>query len=217
MAGLTRPSRATAERALIDQLRSTRVLVAHPPDADGDVLEGQLRRIGCQVRSAWPPPSRLPEDLDAVFLLVEKSGSDVLPWPSAEGGPALIAIVDYENPTLLKGLLDSGALAVLNKPIRATGLLSTLVLARALNAYDRRMQAKIRKLEEQLRTRREVERATRMLMQLKTLSEAEAYEWMRSQATRLRQSVGEVAQHVLSASDVFGGNDILQKPANIEK
>jgi len=211
MVGLERTTRASGERALIDQLRSTRVLVAHPPDADGDVLVRQLRRIGCQVRNAWPPPSRLPEDLDAVFLLVERAGSDVLPWRSGEADPPLIAIVDYENPTLLKGLLDSGALAVLNKPIRATGLLSTLVLARALSAYDRRMQAKIRKLEEQLRTRREVERATRMLMQLKGISEAEAYELMRSQATRSRLSLGDVALHVLGASDVLGGMGLLAK------
>lgn len=211
MAGLERTPRASSERALLDQLRNTRVLVVHPPDADGDVLLRQLRRIGCQVRSAWPPPSRLPDEIDAVFLLVERAGSDVLPWRAGDADPVLIAVVDYENPTLLKGLIDSGALAVLNKPIRATGLLSTLVLARSLAAYDRRMQAKIRKLEEQLRTRREVERATRLLMQLKGLSEAEAYELLRAQATKSRLSLGEVAQHVLGASDVLGGLGLLAK------
>lgn len=206
MAGVERPLQVRGERELIDQLRSTRVLVAHPPDADGDVLIQQLRRIGCQVRSIWPPPPRLPKDLDAVFLLLEKAGSDVLPWRSRETDPPLIAIVDYENPTLLKGLLDSGAVAVLNKPIRATGLLSTLVLARALNAYDRRMQVKIRKLEEQLRTRREIERATRMLMQQQGISEAEAYAFIRGQATQSRSSLGNIAMNILNANDESIGN-----------
>lgn len=209
MADLERPPRGDAARALIDQLRSTRVLVVHPTDQDGEALVRQLRRIGCEVRSAWPPPARLPDGPDVVFLLLERAGSDVLPWRAGDGDPALIAIIDYENPTLLKGLLDSGALAVLNKPIRATGVLSTLILARALHAYDRRTQAKIRKLEDQLRTRREVERATRLLMQLKGLSEPEAYELMRSQATRTRLSLGEVARHLLGASDVLGGLGLL--------
>ncbi len=199
MAGLDRSGRegGASERALIDQLRSTRVLVVHPEDQDGEVLVRQLHRIGCQVRTVWPPPTHLPEDLDAVFLLVERSGSEVLPWRAGASDPPLIAVVEYENPTLLKGLLDSGAVAVVNKPIRATGLLSTLVLARALGAYDRRMQVKIRKLEDQLRSRREIERATRLVMQLKGLNETDAYELMRSQATRARLSLGEVAARIL--------------------
>ncbi len=215
MAGLDRPARSgpprngTADHGPIEQLRRTRVLVVHPPDADGEVLVRQLRRIGCQVRSLWPPPSKLPEEIDAVFLLVERAGSDALPWRATDGGPALIAVVEYENPTLLRGLLDSGAQAVVNKPIRATGRLSTLVLACAMAAYDRRMQTKIRKLEDQLRTRRDVERATRLLMQLKGLSEPEAYELMRGQATRSRLSLGEVAARILGASDVLGGMGLL--------
>ncbi len=214
MAGIERPTRprgpaAAGDRGLIDQLRNTRVLVVHPMDPDGDVLVRQLRRIGCEVRSVWPPPAKLPDEIDAVFLLVERAGSAALPWRAADGDPPLIAVVEYENPTLLRGLLDSGAQAVVNKPIRATGLLSTLVLACALGAYDRRMQTKIRKLEDQLRTRREVQRATRLLMQLKGLSEADAYELMRSQATRSRLSLGDIAARILSASDVLGGMGLL--------
>jgi AmiR/NasT family two-component response regulator len=199
MAGLDRSGRqgGASERAFIDQLRSTRVLVVHPADQDGEVLVRQLRRIGCQVRTVWPPPANLPEDLDAVFLLVERAGSEALPWCVGEADPVLIAVMEYENPTLLKGLLDSGAVAVVNKPIRATGLLSTLVLARAMGAYDRRMQVKIRKLEDQLRSRRAIERATRLVMKLKGLNEADAYELMRRQATRARLSLGDVATRIL--------------------
>ena len=46
-------------------------------------------------------------------------------------------------------------------------------------------------------------------MQLKGLSEPEAYELMRSQATRTRLSLGEVARHLLGASDVLGGLGLL--------
>ena len=200
---------AAGEQRLIGELRSTRVLVVHPPDQDGDVLVRQLRRIGCQVRTVWPTPARLPEDLDVVFVLIERAGSTAAPPREAASGPALVAVVEYENPTILRGLLDSGAQAVLAKPLHPAGLLSTLVLARAQAAYERRLQTKIRKLEDQLRARRDVERATRLLMQIKQLSEVDAYELMRSQATRLRLPLAEVAARLLGASDVLGGIGLL--------
>jgi len=200
---------AAGEQRLIGELRSTRVLVVHPPDQDGDVLVRQLRRIGCNVRTVWPAPARLSDDVDVVFLLVERAGSAAAPPREAASGPALVAIVEYENPTILRGLLDSGAQAVLAKPLHAAGLLSTLVLARAQAAYERRLQTKIHKLEEQLRARRDVERATRLLMHIKQLSEVEAYELMRSQATRLRLPLAEVAARLLGASDVLGGIGLL--------
>lgn len=207
----TRPGNGAAagEQRLIGELRNTRVLVVHPPDQDGEVLVRQLRRIGCQVRVAWPAPSRLPDDIDVVFLLIERAGSTVAPLRDAAAGPTLVAIVEYENPTTLRGLLDSGARAVLAKPLHAAGLLSTLVLARAEASYERRLQTKIRKLEDQLRARRDIERATRLLMQLKHLSELDAYKLMRSQATRLRLPIADVAARLLGASDVLGGIGLL--------
>jgi hypothetical protein len=47
-------------RRLIEDLRGARVLVVHPRDAEGDALIDQLKRIGCNVRGMWPPPSELP-------------------------------------------------------------------------------------------------------------------------------------------------------------
>jgi AmiR/NasT family two-component response regulator len=115
----------------------------------------------------------------------------------------LIAIVDYENPTALKSLLDSNAHGVIGKPIRASGTLSSLVLARALHGYQGRLLAKVAKLEETLRSRREIERATRILMEMKGLSEDRAYQLIREQATAQRLAMGVVARSIVTAQRVF--------------
>ncbi len=57
-------SRQRAERAtpsLLKDLRTLRIAVYHPDDADGRQLTQQLQRIGCQVQTFWPPAPTLPE------------------------------------------------------------------------------------------------------------------------------------------------------------
>ena len=131
-------------RRLIEDLRGARVLVIHPRDAEGEALIDQLKRIGCNVRGVWPPPPVIPNDIDTVFQLVESSEETVFPASSNEHPLTLVAIVDYENPTILKRLLDSNAHGVVNKPIRSFGILSSLVLARSLRGYTRRLEGKVR-------------------------------------------------------------------------
>ncbi|HEY3540502.1 MAG TPA: ANTAR domain-containing protein, partial [Trinickia sp.] len=43
-------------RGLFEDLRTLRVLVIHPPGEDRNVLEEQLRRLGCPLRAIWPFP-----------------------------------------------------------------------------------------------------------------------------------------------------------------
>jgi len=48
-------------KKVLDDLRAVRILVLHPRDDDGDALIRQLRRIGCDVRAAWPIPDEVPK------------------------------------------------------------------------------------------------------------------------------------------------------------
>jgi AmiR/NasT family two-component response regulator len=184
-------------------LRTLRVLVIHPPGDDRSVLEEQLRRIGCPVRVLWPFPFQLPADVDAIFFLVGPETRSAGNWCAADTEATLIALSDYENPTALKMLLDTQAHGVITKPYRSTGILSTLVLARAASGYQQRLHNKISKLEEAIKARRHIERAIRILMEAHRLSESEAYEHMRSRATGLRVTVGEIATMVIDAHEAM--------------
>jgi two-component system, response regulator PdtaR len=187
----------------IRELRGTRVLVLHPADEEMDELLRHLRRIGCQAGLAWPLPPALPADVDVVFFAIGATGSTIVPQAAAEPGPSLIAIVDFENPTALRSLLDTNAHSVISKPIRPSGILSSLVMARALHGYQNRLLNKVAKLEETLRSRREIERATRILMEVKGSSEDSAYQLIRQQATAQRLAMGAVARSIITAHRVF--------------
>jgi AmiR/NasT family two-component response regulator len=194
---------STGARRLFDDLRTLRVLVIHPPGDDRIVLEEQLRRIGCPVRVLWPFPSKLPADVDAIFFLLGAETRSAGNWCAADTEATLIALSDYENPTALKMLVDTQAHGVITKPYRSTGILSTLVLARASSGYQQRLQNKVAKLEEAIKSRRHLEKAIRILMEAHQLSENEAYEHIRSRATSLRVTVSEIATLVIDAHEAM--------------
>ena len=193
----------TGARRLFDDLRTLRVLVIHPAGDDRSVLEEQLRRIGCPVRVLWPFPSQLPVDVDVIFFLVGEEIRTAGHWSAGYTEATLIALSDYENPTALKMLVDTQAHGVITKPYRSTGILSALVLARSSSGYQQRLRHKICKLEEAFKARRHIEKAVRVLMEAHRLSENEAYEHMRSRATALRVTAGEIAAMVIDAHEAM--------------
>jgi AmiR/NasT family two-component response regulator len=186
---------------VLQNLRKTRVLIVHPNEGDSADLLRQIKRIGCQVEMIWPPPAILPP-CDAVFFLIGDSPD--ISWLGGGVDAALIAILGSESPTLLKALLDSNAHGVLIKPLRAAGVLSSLVLALSLRGYEQRLIGKVSKIEENLKSRREIERATRIIMETRKLNEGDAYQFIRKQATAKRVSISAIAASVISAHELLG-------------
>jgi AmiR/NasT family two-component response regulator len=195
---------STGIRKLFDELRGIEVAVIHPAGPDCNVLVDQLKRIGCKVKTFWPCPAALPAEAVVVFLFISGEHG-AAPWSAADSGAVLIALVDYENPTVLKGLLEANAHAVINKPFRPTGVLSTLVLARSVHGYEQRLLNKVSKLEETLRSRRVIERAVKLLAERRGVTDVEAYDHIRRQATNKRVSIVDVASMIINASDVLDG------------
>lgn len=186
---------------ILQNLRKSRVLVLHPEDADGVALTRQIKRIGCQVETIWPAPAVLPPREAAFFLIGDTPD---ISWLGTGPDTALIAILGSESPTVLKALIDSNAQGVLIKPLRPAGVLSALVLALSLRGYEQRLLGKVTKLEENLKSRREIERATRIIMETRKLSEGDAYQFIRKQATAKRVSIAAIAASVISAHELFG-------------
>jgi two-component system, response regulator PdtaR len=191
----------------IQRLRDTHALVLHPQDRDGSELLRQLQRIGCRVEMAWPPPASVPAGTDVIYFLLESDQAQMQNWRNGDVRAALIAIIDFENPTILKELLDCNAHGVLVRPIRPAGVLSTLVLALSNRSYETRLLGKVAKLEETLRGRREIEQATRIIMELRGLSEPRAYEFIRQQATAKRISTAKLAATIIDAQSILGSLD----------
>lgn len=192
--------------SVLRDLRDLRVQVVHPPDDQGKSLVEHLRRIGCTVEANWPVPDSPAPNADVLMLAIDYDHRDAirkLVRALGDPSPALIAIVDYENPTTLQIVLESGALAVTEKPIRPFGLLTTVILARTLWLERRVVQRKMRKLESKLSGIQKLQRAKAILMQSQNLSEDEAHSTIRRQAMTKRLSLEEMATAIINANELL--------------
>lgn len=198
-------------RRLYEDLRSICVAVIYPPGEDRDIIVQQLQRIGCRLKVIWPMPGEPPQDAQVIFFRVAQELEGNSSWSATAVNAALVALSDYESPTTLKLLLDSHAHGVITKPFRSAGILSTLVLARSAQGFQERQQGKIDKLEATIKSRRQIEKAVRLLAESQHMSDVEAYEHMRARATSLRITVGEVATMVTEAHEAMERLGISQK------
>ena len=190
--------------ALLKDLRTLRVAVLHPDDADGRQLTQQLQRIGCQVQAFWPPPPAMPEGIDVVFLAVRPDSVDMgCEWSKGEDPPTLIAVVNYENPTIVQTVLHIGARAVLPSPVRSFGLLSALVVARQVNEEMGAQSRRLRKLEVKLLGARRISEAKNILMRTRQISETAAYDLIRDQAMSKRVTTEEIAAAIINANEIL--------------
>src|SRR6202000_1832566 len=120
---------------ILRDLRGLRVQVVHPPDNERVRLVEHLRRIGCMVETLWPGPECWTDSSDGMLLAIEQDvPGDIQRLLKLSDGPrpTLIAIVGYEDPSTLQLVLEAGAVAVIERPIRPFGLLTNLTIARSI-------------------------------------------------------------------------------------
>jgi AmiR/NasT family two-component response regulator len=189
---------------LLKDLRTLRVVVFHPDDTDGRQLIQQLQRIGCQVQAFWPPLPSLPLGIDVVFLAVRPEGVDTeLEWLQEEDVPTVIAVVTYENPTIVEAVLHIRAQGILPSPIRSFGLLSTLVLARWVHQDMKSQARRLRKLESKILGVRQIAEAKSILVRTRNISGDAAYDLIRDQAMSKRVTTEEIASAIVSANEIM--------------
>jgi AmiR/NasT family two-component response regulator len=131
------------------------------------------------------------------------SSGDTAP-PSNDGQrPTPIAIVGYEDPTTLQLVLEAGAVAVIERPIRPFGLLTNLTIARSIWMERRETQKHMRKIEKKLAGIRRLQKAKAILMDGQGLSETDAYESIRRQAMAKRMAMEDMAAAIIHANEVL--------------
>jgi AmiR/NasT family two-component response regulator len=180
--------------------------VVHPPDNERVRLVEHLRRIGCMVETLWPVPECWTDSSDVMLLAVEHDvRGDIQRLLKSSDGPrpTLIAVVGYEDPSTLQLVLEAGAVAVIERPIRPFGLLTNLTIARSIWLEKRETDKRIRKLERKLSGLQRIQKAKAILMDGQGLSEADAYESIRRQAMAKRLSMDDMAAAIIHANELL--------------
>lgn len=191
---------------ILRDLKGLRIQVIHPPDSEGVALVNHLRRIGCNCETTWPLPDTVSPTAAIVLVSIEQENRDKilkLFRPIQSSDPALLAVVSFEDPGTLQVVLECGALAVIERPIRPFGLLTNLTIARSL-WLDRQNAAKrIRKLERKLAGNNRIVKAKGILMETQGFSEQDAYESIRRQAMAKRVSMDDLAAAIINAHELL--------------
>jgi response regulator NasT len=187
-------------------IRNIRVQILHPKDRECDELVAQIRRIGCHVEGSWFPQAEIHLDTDVAIVLFRQDVLNNAALKSISDKTAastLIAIVESESPAAIEVVVRAGAKAVITKPIRAFGLLTSIIVARTLSERINVSSERITKLESRLAGLKKIEQAKSILMTKKGLSEQEAYDVLRSRAMSKRVSLETISMTIVEASDFF--------------
>lgn len=199
------PGVAVTMHDLIRDLRDQNVLLIHPRDRSADELLQQVNRIGCSFDHMWPVPHALPDKFDMVFVDVTDQSASKLKsfFDKREKRATIITIIGYENPSVLDIILEIGAHAVLTKPVRAAGVLSSMLMARRFQSEQERFSKDLTKLREKLENVQKVNDAKFILMRHRGITEREAYDLIRKQAMAKRTTTTEIAQSILNAESIL--------------
>lgn len=193
-------------RFRLKDLREIEVVVVHPPDEDGKMILDQLGRIGCRNALTWPPPDALPAQFDVAFIGLffdHQEEIKAMLKRTEKPGPTIIGVVNYENPAMLQLLLDLNATAATSKPVKSFGVLTNLVVARAIWQQQLVDKEQIERLEQKIKGHKVVAKAKSILMEMHNLNECDAHKVLREQAMSKRISIDDMAHAVISASELL--------------
>ena len=120
-----------------------------------------------------------------------------------ENGPPIISVVNFENPTMIDEALRIGVMAILMAPIKASGLLSTIITTLHQHAQNRRNSDRFSQLEKKVLSLKLLEEAKRILIEKQKIFENEAYELIRSQAMAQRIPIEEIAREIIQSEKIM--------------
>lgn len=114
----------------------------------------------------------------------------------------VVLVTAYSDQPLVEQARDAGVVGYVVKPFREAELMPVIELSRARFNEFRTLEREVGDLRDALETRKLIERAKGVLMEVHGLREAEAFYRIRKTSMDARKSMKEVAEAVLLAHDM---------------
>lgn len=195
---------------------AARILIADDDPNDRHRLRDTLVELGFDV-VAEASTSRQTIDLadrlqpDLVIVDAEMDQQDEFGASSAilERDVAPIILVGDPDSSLAAVDGDIKIAGYLPKTAYEASMLPAIEVALARHADIRKLRVRAAELEDALETRKVVERAKGILMDLHGLSEADAFSRMRKTSMDNRKTMREVAEAILLSHDLQLGSDLI--------
>jgi response regulator NasT len=137
---------------------------------------------------------------DVVILDIRMPGTDGLEAAKEIAGERLAAVLmltAFSQRDLIEQARDAGALAYLVKPFDRNDLVPQIEVALGRHREIVALSKEVKGLEQQIETRRIVDRAKGILMDECGMKEHEAFTWVQRTAMRERRTMREIAVQVI--------------------
>lgn len=118
----------------------------------------------------------------------------------------VVLLTAYSERSLIGDAKEAGVSGYLVKPVRDTELTPVIELALARYAQFQDLEQQVTDLQDALETRKLVEKAKGVLMEVHGLSESDAFNRMRKTSMDHRKSLRDVAEAILLTHDVESGS-----------
>src|SRR5688572_21019054 len=161
------------------QFSRLRMLVVCEPDDNGQTLLRHLQRSRAQVRHQWPAPDRIGENADVLFCEYGPGLGNRLAWMQGEAEAALVILLPQNGRFDFHELQVACPNAVLHRPYLPHAIDAALMIAHDQFAFFKRQKSRITRMEENVRSMRDIEKAKQVIMLRNRVSEAEAFRILR--------------------------------------
>jgi two-component system, response regulator / RNA-binding antiterminator len=145
-------------------------------------------------------------DPDIIVIALENPSRDILEQMfqvSRAVRRPIAMFVDQSDAASIQASVDAGVSAYIVDGLKKERIKSILDLCVfRFNAFSR-LQEELDRTKLALEERKVIDRAKGILMRLKGLTEEQAYGLMRSTAMREKKKIGEIAQSILTASELL--------------
>jgi len=145
-------------------------------------------------------------DPDVILIDLENPSRDVLEQMfqvSRAVKRAIAMFVDQSDAASIQASVDAGVSAYIVDGLKKERIKPILDLCISrFNAFSK-LQDELDRTKSALEERKVIDRAKGILMKVKGLTEDEAYVLMRSTAMREKKKIGEIAQSILTASELL--------------
>lgn len=143
---------------------------------------------------------------DLVIIDTESPSRDVLEQVvvvSQNEPRPIVMVSDDGQPSAIRAAIKAGVSAYVVEGIDVARLEAVLEVAQARFEADQALKEQVKVAETRLNERKTVERAKGMLMQLRGMSEADAYNAMRKMAMDRNIRIVDVAEKLLAMNDLL--------------
>lgn len=188
-----------------------KVLLVNDTNKQVGRLRASLIHVGCEVVEEVSSAFMIPKKVaslkpDVVIIDTESPSRDVLEQicvVSQDEPRPILMVSDDGQPAAIRAAIKAGVSAYVVEGIDEGRLEAVLAVAQARFEADQSLKQQVRMAESKLNERKVVERAKGMLMQLRGLSEAEAYHAMRKMAMDRNIRIAEVAEKLIAMNELL--------------